>query len=173
MAETFKTGHRPAGTVRPEDICNLVTMVHRQSRKLLQVMLALGGTAAVGIALLHIVLGPASIPGSVPVNATMDSEDRFYATLLLAYGLAVLECVRDVDRRAHRIKLLALVFLGGFVARVISAAVVGLPHPFFIVMAALELVLPLVIIWLATRVHPPFRGGWTQRPSNAVTSEAP
>jgi len=156
LAETFKTGHRPADTVRPEDIGNLVTMVHRQSRKLLQGLLALGGTAAVGIALLHIVLGPASIPGSVPVNATMDSEDRFYATLLLAYGLAVLECVRDVDRRAHRIKLLALVFLGGFVARVISAAVVGLPHPFFIVRAALELVLPLVITWLATRVHPPF-----------------
>ena len=125
-------------------------------RKSLQIFLAVFGITAIFIALLHIMVGPSAIPGSIPVNATMDSEDRFYATLLLAYGLAVLECVRDVDRRAHRIKLLALVFLGGFVARVISAAVVGLPHPFFIVMAALELVLPLVITWLATRVHPPF-----------------
>jgi hypothetical protein len=121
-------------------------------KRLLQVLLALGGVACVGIALLHIVLGPASIPGSVPVNATMDSEDRFYATLMLAYGAAVLWCVGDVERKTQQVELLALVFLGGFAARIISAVVVGWPHPFFIVMTALELVVPLFLIWLTNRV---------------------
>src|SRR5258707_14050662 len=53
-------------------------------RRALQGILIVGGIAAVLIALSHIALGPASIPGSVPVNPTMDSEDRFYATLFLA-----------------------------------------------------------------------------------------
>lgn len=53
-------------------------------RRALQVFLALFGSVAIAIALLHIVFGPSAIPGSVPVNATMDSEDRFYATFFVA-----------------------------------------------------------------------------------------
>jgi hypothetical protein len=50
-------------------------------KKVLQIFLGLFGVTAIFIASLHIVLGPLAIPESVPVNATMDSEDRFYATL--------------------------------------------------------------------------------------------
>ena len=39
---------------------------------------------------LAVVLGPATIPGSVRINATMDSEDRFYAIMFAAYGVALL-----------------------------------------------------------------------------------
>jgi hypothetical protein len=49
-------------------------------RRALQVLLALFGATDIFIATLHVVLGPKCIPGSIPVNATMDSEDRFYAT---------------------------------------------------------------------------------------------
>ena len=56
-------------------------------KKSLQVFLGLFGITAIFIASLHIVLGPSAIPGSIPVNATMDSEDRFYATLFAAYGV--------------------------------------------------------------------------------------
>lgn len=41
------------------------------------------GATVIFIAAMHLVLGPAAFPGAVPVNATMDSEDRFYATRLL------------------------------------------------------------------------------------------
>lgn len=49
-------------------------------RKSLQIFLAIFGVTAIVIALLHIVFGPSVIPGSVPVNATMDSaqERSFY-----------------------------------------------------------------------------------------------
>jgi hypothetical protein len=43
-------------------------------RRALQILLAVGGATAIFISVLHIVLGPACIPGSVPVNATMDFE---------------------------------------------------------------------------------------------------
>jgi len=121
-------------------------------RLMLQILLAVGGVTAIGISLLHIVLGPASIPGSVPVNATMDSEDRFYATLFTAYGGALLWCVSEVKRKTRQVQLLALVFLLGGLARLVSIAAVGLPNGFFMAMTALELVLPFVLLAMARAV---------------------
>jgi hypothetical protein len=121
-------------------------------RRTLQILLGLFGATAIFIALLHIALGPASIPGSVPVNATMDSEDRFYAVLFMAFGIALIWCVKDVERKARVVYLLMATFLAGGVARLISIAVVGLPNDFFVAMTALELVLPFIYAWLQYRV---------------------
>jgi hypothetical protein len=121
-------------------------------RRTLQILLGLFGATAIFIALLHIVLGPASIPGSVPVNATMDSEDRFYAVLFMAFGIALIWCVKDVERKARVVYLLMATFLAGGVARLISIAAVGLPNDFFVAMTALELVLPFIYAWLQYRV---------------------
>ena len=121
-------------------------------RRVLQVLLALFGATDVVIALLHIALGPAVIPGSIPVNATMDSEDRFYATLFLAYGVAVLWCVMDVERKAKVVYFLMLTFFVGGLARVVSIVAVGLPNAFFIAMMVLELIFPLVLGYLQFRI---------------------
>ena len=121
-------------------------------RKSLQIILGTGGAVAVFIALLHLVFGPACIPGSVPVNATMDSEDRFYATMFAAYGAALLWCVRDVERKGVYVKLLAIIFFIGGLARLVSMFAVGLPNTFFISMTGLELGLPLLILFLNSRV---------------------
>jgi hypothetical protein len=111
------------------------------------VFLVLFGVTAISLACLHIVLGPSAIPGSVPVNATMDSEDRFYATLFGAYGLALLWCVKDVERKSTVVYFLALTFLAGGIARLISIAAVGLPNTFFIAMTALELLIPFGMLY--------------------------
>jgi hypothetical protein len=121
-------------------------------RKTLQVLLALFGVTAIFIALLHIVLGPAAIPGAVPVNATMDSEDRFYATLFLAFGVVLLWCVKDVEHKAKVVYFLMLTFFVGGLARIVSMLAVGLPNDFFIAMTVLELVLPVVYSFLMFRV---------------------
>jgi hypothetical protein len=121
-------------------------------RRTLQVLLAVFGATDILIALLHIVLGPASIPGAIPVNATMDSEDRFYATLFLAYGAALLWCVKDVERKAKVVYFLMLTFFIGGLARIVSMLAVGLPNAFFVVMTILELALPVVFAYLQYRV---------------------
>lgn len=121
-------------------------------RLLLVAVLTLGGLAAVGIALTHIVVGPASIPGSIPVNATMDSEDRFYATIFLGYGLALLWCTRAIDRRANFIRFLAAILFAGGVSRVISIAAVGLPNALFQALTALEFVAPALVWFLLRRI---------------------
>jgi hypothetical protein len=121
-------------------------------RRVLQVVLAAGGVSAILISLLHVLLGPSCIPGSIPVNATMDSEDRFYATIFAAYGVALLWCVKDVEKKARQVKLLALVFFLGGLVRIVSMLAEGLPHSFFIAMTLLELCLPLAIWFMVWRV---------------------
>ncbi|MEQ9505480.1 MAG: DUF4345 domain-containing protein [Hyphomonas sp.] len=96
------------------------------------------------IALAHILIGPSAIPGSVPVNATMDSEDRFYATLFLGFGAAMIWCSQDLMARGRLFDVLMLVFFLGGVARIISAVSVGLPVPLFQFLGALELIIPPV-----------------------------
>jgi len=106
------------------------------------------------IALVHIAIGPSAIPGSVPVNATMDSEDRFYATLFLGFGAALIWCSNRLnDRSGVFFALLAVFFLGG-VARLISVAQVGLPNALFQALGLTELILPIILYWVYRRAYP-------------------
>jgi Domain of unknown function (DUF4345) len=121
-------------------------------KKTLQVFLGLFGMTAIFIASLHIVLGPSAIPGSIPVNATMDSEDRFYATLFAAYGVAVLWCIKDIEHKSMVVYFLALTFFVGGVARLVSMVAVGLPNTFFIAMTVLELLIPCFMAFMQSRI---------------------
>jgi len=121
-------------------------------KKSLQVFLGLFGITAIVIASLHIVLGPLAIPGSIPVNATMDSEDRFYATLFAAYGVALLWCIKDIERKSMVVYFLALTFFIGGLARLVSIAAVGLPNTFFIAMTVIELLIPFFMAFTQSRI---------------------
>jgi hypothetical protein len=114
-------------------------------------VVALFGVICVLISLAHIFFGPAVIPGSVQVNATMDSEDRFYATLFTGYGIATIWCSLNLAARKHTFEaLLAVFFLGG-IARVISITAVGWPNLLFVFLGSLELILPPMFwYWLRT-----------------------
>lgn len=112
--------------------------------------LILFGMVCTGIALVHIAFGPASIPGSVPVNAVMDSEDRFYATLFLGFGLAHIWAARDLANRHGVVLAMQATFFAGGIARIISWLAVGSPGPLFTFLGALELVIP-PLVWLAIR----------------------
>src|SRR5205085_11966492 len=109
--------------------------------KALQILLGLLGATAIFISLLHIALGPVSVPGSIPVKATMDSEDRFYATLFMAYGAALLWCVNGVERKAKVVYFLLLTFFVSGLARIVSMLTIKLPTNFFIAMTVIELLL--------------------------------
>ena len=115
-------------------------------------LLVILGVSSIAISLGHIILGTDAIPGSVPANATMDNQDRFFAALFLCYGAAVLWWLKDWRSKLREIRLLvAILFVGG-VARLVSIAIVGLPDPFYIAMTIVEILLPVLVVWLSTRV---------------------
>jgi apolipoprotein N-acyltransferase len=125
--------------------------------KLLSLSVWIFGAVCIVIALVHIAFGPAAIPGSIPVNATLDSEDRFYASLFGGFGAALIWCSRNLDERRGLFHALMAVFFIGGLARFVSYLQMGLPHPLFQFLWGVELILPWVLIgWLRT-VHPPSR----------------
>jgi Domain of unknown function (DUF4345) len=120
-------------------------------QRLLRWFLTVFGLVCVGIALAHIVFGPSSIPGSIPGNATMDSEDRFYATLFLGFGIAQVWAARDPARHAGVVLALQAVFFTGGLARIVSLIAVGPPVPLFLFLGGLELLIPPLVWWALRR----------------------
>lgn len=116
--------------------------------KMLKALTITFGAVCMAIALSHVVIGQRVIPGGRFVNPTMDSEDRFYATLFLGFGAAMIWCARDLPARRGVFDALWLTFFLGGVARLISAAMVGLPAPLFLFLGGLELVLPPLFWWM-------------------------
>jgi hypothetical protein len=124
-------------------------------RQVFQGFLALFGAIVIGISLAHMAIGPRAIIGSVAVNPTMAGEDRFFAGLFLCSGIALLWCARDVQRKRGYINLLAAVFFVGGIGRLLGVAIDGAPHPFYLTMLAIELVLPPLMVVVAMRVTEP------------------
>lgn len=104
------------------------------------------GIVCAAIGLTHIIFGPAAIPGGVVTNATMDSEDRFYATMFVGFGFALLWCARDLNGRANVFAALLGIFFAGGIARIVSLVMVGPPSNLFLFLGSLELILP-PLLW--------------------------
>ncbi|WP_083871468.1 DUF4345 domain-containing protein [Nocardia aobensis] len=121
-------------------------------RRVLQIWLLVFGLACAGIALAHLLFGTASIIGGGPVNATVDSDMRFYAVVFGAYGLAVAWCARDVERRGPAINALGAVFFAGGLARILAWAVSGEPNWFYVLMTPVELLIPVLNNFLVRAV---------------------
>jgi hypothetical protein len=134
-------------------------------RTLLRVLLGGLGVSAVLIALSILTLGAGATaaagervfdalsgwrgPDSPPWPPTMDNELRFYAALWGAYGVVLMLAARDYAGWAVRVPWLAAVFFVGGAGRAFSWLMIGAPHPFFLLIMTIELVLPplLVLLW--------------------------
>lgn len=126
-----------------------------------RLFLAALGAVCVGVALAHIVMGIEAIPGAFPASATNDSEDRFYATLFLFFGIALIHGAQRPTERIAVLRASMLVFFLGGTARVVSFAAMGVPHPLFVILGFLELAIP-ALFWRIDRAPPsawllPFR----------------
>ncbi|WP_277212272.1 DUF4345 domain-containing protein [Isoptericola croceus] len=117
-------------------------------RRTLVVVVAVLGGVAVLSGILGITGGPDALPGGEPVNATVDSQYRFANVFWLTAGLLVWWSLRRPEQRSEVTRaILAIAAVGG-VARLLSVAVTGWPHPVFVAVMVLELtVVPLVIWW--------------------------
>ena len=121
---------------------------------MLLVVLYFLGAVVVASALLAIVGGPTAEPGGGPVPPSIDSEFRFAHVIWLAVGVILFWTLRRPAERALVTRVLLVVAACGGLARLVSLAVVGCPHPVYFGVGVVELVVvPLVIVW-HSRVFP-------------------
>jgi len=93
--------------------------------------------------------GAEAVPGvNAHVEASVDSELRFFSVFWLAYGVFCLWVTRNMKLRQHFIPAIAAIFFLGGIARMISALLAGMPSAVLIPAMILELVLPILMYGL-------------------------
>jgi hypothetical protein len=118
-----------------------------------QAFLVLFGVVVIGISLAHLAIGSDTIIGGSVANPTSDGEDRFFAGIFLCFGIAVIWCARDVERKRRPVTLLAAAMFVGGIGRLFSVLLAGAPHPFYMAMLVVELGLPPLIALAAKMVE--------------------
>lgn len=122
------------------------------------------GAAAIGIGLSMLLLGsdvtgqffaalinfflsdPQELEGMSSPN--VDSELRFYSVFWLAYGIIVLRAANSLEENLRLVPVFAGLFFAGGAGRLLSLTTLGHPHPLFILLMIIELVLPLLLVVL-------------------------
>jgi hypothetical protein len=131
----------------------------------LSISLAILGAASCLIALSMIFVGPSATGAlgeasfdfllnsglpSAPLTASADSELRFYAALFFMFGVLCLRAARNIDHHSSIVPWLAAAFFAGGFGRALSWVMMGPPHPFYLLLMAIELIVPpvLMVLWL-------------------------
>lgn len=117
--------------------------------KVLKYLAVLTGVTCVAIGLYHVVGGPETVFGGGEVNASTDSQERFFAGLFAVYGVAWIWVARLSPIPGIAIRLLAAGLLAGGLGRVVSLIDRGQPHPFWIAMLVVEIVVPALFFAIA------------------------
>lgn len=113
--------------------------------------------AVIGVvSLLHLTLGlhaevllGSAISETSLIDATLDSQNRFYGVAFLLYGVILVYCASDL----YRYKDILLITLGVFfvagLARVVSITLAGWPAWPVLVLLATELIVPPILMaWI-------------------------
>jgi hypothetical protein len=124
------------------------------SRRLLLVVLGVLGAVPIASGLFAILAGPAFAPGGAPTTASVDSEYRFVNVFWLGAGLILYWTLLKPAPRALVTRVVLVLAASGGIARLISVAFVGWPHPVFIGTIGLELVVVPLVIWWHSRAYP-------------------
>lgn len=123
-------------------------------KRLLLAVLWLLGAVPIATGLLGIIGGPTVAPGGGPTTPSLDSEYRFVNFFWLGAGLILYWTLLEPVSRALVTRVVLIFAAVGGIGRLISLAVVGLPHPVFVGALVLELVIVPLVIWWHVRVFP-------------------
>ncbi|MDP3952444.1 DUF4345 domain-containing protein [Microbacterium sp.] len=110
---------------------------------------------------LCIVLGPdfASVLGLAPasidrngVDVNLAQEFRFMAVWWFGAGLYLWSLAARVRTATKELRIVCALLFASGAARWVTFALLGWPHPLFVVVAGIEIVAPLPLLWLQARM---------------------
>ena len=108
------------------------------------------------VSLFHLWLGlgaeallGAIVPPEAFLDASLDSQNRFYGVAFSVYGVVLFICAQDLRKYASILRALLWVFFAAGLARLVSISTHGLPSAPVLFLLGTELILPpLLLIWL-------------------------
>jgi hypothetical protein len=128
-----------------------------------KIVLRILGVACVLAGLTHALLGVSGdwiigVSSALPVDPSLDSQNRFYGAAFLVYGFLLWICCADLPRYAPVLRVVfATMFIAGC-ARGIAAFNHGWPSSQILYLWATELSPPLFLIWLNHSLAKSIRG---------------
>ena len=107
------------------------------------------------LALIPIVTGLASVlfgseivRGSEGSDPSVESELRYYAVFYVGFGLFLWSIAPRIAERGRELRAAAALLFCGGLARAVGIAVDGMPAADYVVLMAIELVLPgVLVLW--------------------------
>ena len=117
-------------------------------KRLLQLFVGLACLVPLMAGGVGVILGAAWLAGNASVEPDLDSHFRYISGVFLGVGLGFASCVRCIETKTRRIRMLAaFVVLGGF-ARLWSVFDVGWPGAGMRFGLVMELVVvPFLVLW--------------------------
>jgi hypothetical protein len=130
---------------------------NRSRRNLQRVIVALGLVPIVTGAA-SLVFGTDVIPEAGSPSASTESELRFYAVWWLGAGLFLASLAPRVEQRGRELRAVCALLVLGACGRALAIADAGRPQPIFVVLMALEFLIPPVLVLWQARVARASRG---------------
>jgi Domain of unknown function (DUF4345) len=87
-----------------------------------------------------------------PLDAVLDSQDRFYGTAFVLYGVLLWVCAGDVRKYARILKCVFWCCLAAGMARLVSYLLVGTPSGIVMFLWFTEVATPPVMLWWLSAV---------------------
>jgi hypothetical protein len=98
----------------------------------------------------EVLLGAKLSPETL-IEPSLNSQNRFYGTSYMLYGILLWVCTRDMDRYAVIFRILLLMTFAAGLTRIVSLILHGWPSPTIIALGVSELLLPLFVFWWQRR----------------------
>jgi uncharacterized protein DUF4345 len=122
------------------------------SRKYLQRTLVALAAIPIATGALSLLLGSAVIPDAGSTAASVESELRFYSVWYLGAGVFLASLAPRIEQRGRELQAVCGLLVLGAVGRLLAIASSGRPHPLFVALLVVELVLPPVLVLWQARV---------------------
>ncbi len=117
-------------------------------RRLLQILVAIGGVVPVAGGLAGVFWGPAAL--GEPAHGAFDSQFRYLSGLLAAIGVAYWSTIPEIETEGAKFALLTLIVVAGGFSRALGMLIAGPPGAVMSAALIMELVVtPLLYLWQA------------------------
>lgn len=117
-------------------------------KRLLQIVVAIACLVPLAVGGYSILHGPHFLGRAAVIPTDLDSHFRYVSGIFFAVGLAFTTCIRNIEHRGPRFRLLGGLIVAGGLARLVSLLSVGPPSAGHLFGLAMELgIVPLLMLW--------------------------